>query len=60
MMSNEPLVIRVVLPIVGFVLNVASPHLSSSLNVNIGPWGGFFAIIGLIIIGICLQAMLAR
>jgi hypothetical protein len=59
-MSNEPLVIGVALLIVGFVLNVASPHLSPSLNANLGLWGGFFAIIGLIIIAIRLRAMMAR
>lgn len=41
----------------GFVLNIASPQLSPHLNANLGLWGAFFAIIGLIIIAIRLKSM---
>lgn len=59
-MSDEPLIIGVALLIVGFVLNVASPYASPSLGANVGLWGGFFVIIGLIIIGFRLRAMMIR
>lgn len=59
-MSDDPLVIGVALLFVGFVLNVSSPHLSPSVNANLGLWGGFFALLGLIIIGIRLMDILSR
>lgn len=56
-MAEEALAIGVGLLLIGFVLNVASPHVSPFLNANLGLWGGFFAIIGLIVIAIRLKSM---
>lgn len=57
-MAEEALAIGVGLMIVGFTLNVASPHVSALLEANVGLWGGFFALIGLVIIAIRLRAMM--
>jgi len=56
-MSEEALAIGGSFLIFGFVLNVASPQLSPLINANLGLWGAFFAIIGLIVIGIRLNSM---
>lgn len=56
-MSEEALAIGGGFVVFGFVLNIASPQLSPHLNANLGLWGAFFAIIGLIIIAIRLKSM---
>jgi hypothetical protein len=56
-MAEEALAIGGGFLIFGFALNVASPQLSPLLNANLGLWGAFFAIIGLIVIAIRLKSM---
>lgn len=59
-MADDGLAIAVILLMIGFVLNVASPHLSPYLDANLGLWGAFFALIGLITFAIRLRAMSSR
>jgi hypothetical protein len=59
-MAEEALAIGGGFLIFGFTLNVASPQLSPHLNANLGLWGVFFIIIGLIVIAIRLKSMSRR
>lgn len=56
-MTDDPLVIGVILLLLGLMLNIASPHLSAELGTNLGLWGGLFAILGLVIIAFRLRNM---
>jgi hypothetical protein len=56
-MAEEALAIGGGFLIFGFALNVASPQLSPILNVNLGLWGAFFVMIGLIVLAIRLKSM---
>jgi len=56
-MAEEALAIGGGFLIFGFALNVANPQLSSHLNANLGLWGVFFILIGLIVIAIRLKSM---
>lgn len=57
-MSEEALAIGATLTISGIGLNVASPFLNPILNQNLGLWGAFLIVIGLIVIGVRLRSML--
>lgn len=59
-MAEEALAIGAGLLLVGFVLNVASPQVSPVLNANLGLWGAFFVVIGLIVIAMRLKSMGGR
>ena len=56
-MSEDALVVGGGFLIFGFLLNIASPHISPYLNANLGIWGGFFALIGIVVIAIRLRSM---
>jgi hypothetical protein len=56
-MAEEALAIGGGFLIFGFGLNLASPHISPHLNANLGLWGVFFIVIGLIVIAIRLKSM---
>lgn len=56
-MSEEALAVGGGFIIFGFALNVASPYISPHLNANLGLWGVFFVVIGIIIIAIRLKSM---
>lgn len=59
-MSEEPLAVGGSFVIVGFILSVAHPYISPSIKANIGLWGVFFILIGLLIIVIRLRSMTTR
>lgn len=56
-MSEDALAVGGVFLILGFILNIASPQFFVHLNVNLGIWGIFFVLVGIVVIAIRLRSM---
>ena len=56
-MSDQAISIGGVFVVLGFGLNVLNPQMSSYIGVNLGAWGIFFVIVGLVVIGNRLRSM---